>query len=299
MSRWAAERTASYIREESDPARPFFCMMSVFDPHNPYFDHPPGWDAKVDGSGLRAPVPAGDALADGYDRYLVEQMRLANAYPGAREIGDLERIRIAYHASVAFLDEQVGKVLAALEERGIARDTMVIFVSDHGDMLGDHGLFVKGAFFYEACVRVPLLIRYPGRIPAGLKVRHLVQPHQLAATILEAAGCPRSELERLLPESASLFGALDDRPADGDETVICTYHESGTPYQEEMFVRYAARMKEQGLWNAGRADRLRLPLHASMIRRGRYKLNIWHPAHAPVVAALTDALEAHWRSGRS
>jgi len=67
---------------------------------------------------------------------------------------DIKEMRVGYFASLTFLDQEIGKVLKALEDKGIAKNTLVIFTSDHGDMLGDHQLIVKGAFFYDPSVRV-------------------------------------------------------------------------------------------------------------------------------------------------
>ena len=72
-------------------------------------------------------------------------------------------------------------------------------------MLGDHDLLVKGAFFYDACVRVPLLMRWPGIIDAGARVPGTVQPNDLAAPILSAAGCLTAEARRRMPESRDLL----------------------------------------------------------------------------------------------
>ncbi len=73
-----------------------------------------------------------------------------------------------YYAAVALIDDQVGRILDALDRSGAADDTLVFFLADHGDMAGGHGLVWKSTgAFYDEVVRVPLLVRYPGRIPAG------------------------------------------------------------------------------------------------------------------------------------
>jgi arylsulfatase A-like enzyme len=88
---------------------------------------------------------------------------------------------------VDHIDTQVGRVLAALEETGQLERTLIIYTSDHGEMLGDHGLYLKGPYFYEAAVRVPLILSGGGITEQG----HwgvLVQLMDLAPTILDAAG---------------------------------------------------------------------------------------------------------------
>ena len=76
-------------------------------------------------------------------------------------------VRAAYWAMCDLLDLQVGRMVAALERTGQLDDTIVIYMSDHGEMMGDHGIYLKGPNFYEPAVRVPLIVSWPGRIGAG------------------------------------------------------------------------------------------------------------------------------------
>ena len=81
----------------------------------------------------------------------------------------------AYYAMIELIDDNVGRMLAALERTGQADNTLVIFTSDHGEMLGDHGLLLKGCRFYEGLVHVPLILRWPGQILAGATTDALVE----------------------------------------------------------------------------------------------------------------------------
>ncbi len=98
------------------------------------------------------------------------------------------RVTAAYYAVIEQVDTAVGEMLQTLEETGQADDTIVIFMSDHVEMLGDHGLYLKGPYFYDCLTRVPLIIRWPGRFKSGIKVDSLVELVDLAPTLLEAAG---------------------------------------------------------------------------------------------------------------
>ena len=71
-------------------------------------------------------------------------------------------VKASYWAMCDLIDEQVGRMMEALERTGQLENTIVIYMSDHGEMLGDHGLYLKGPYFYEPAVRVPLIISYPG-----------------------------------------------------------------------------------------------------------------------------------------
>jgi arylsulfatase A-like enzyme len=96
-----------------------------------------------------------------------------------------------YLATVQSVDDSVGRVLALLDKLGLARDTMVVYTSDQGFFLGDHGLFDK-RFMYEESIRMPFLVRWPSRIKPGTKSDALALNIDFAPTFLEAAGLPAS-----------------------------------------------------------------------------------------------------------
>jgi arylsulfatase A-like enzyme len=101
------------------------------------------------------------------------------------------------------IDDQFGRILEALEETGQAEGTLVVFMSDHGEMLGDHGIYFKGPHFYDCAVRVPLVIRWPaGDVRQNIRAEGLVELLDLAPTFLDAAGLPipdRMQGSSLLP----------------------------------------------------------------------------------------------------
>ena len=105
---------------------------------------------------------------------------------------DHRLVRAAYWAMVDLVDAQVGRMLEALERTGQLEDTIVAFTSDHGEMLGDHGIYLKGPFFYEPAIRVPFIVSWPGGIAGGRRSEALVEGVDIAPTLLEAAGLPRS-----------------------------------------------------------------------------------------------------------
>ncbi len=95
-----------------------------------------------------------------------------------------KEMKMVYYAMVSQVDEWVGKLLDELDKKGLTKNTIVLFVSDHGEMLGDHGLVSKMKM-YEGSAHIPLMIRYPGVIPAGKKVDTPVSHHDIFATILD------------------------------------------------------------------------------------------------------------------
>jgi len=100
---------------------------------------------------------------------------------------------------ISLIDHNVGRILIALTEVGLAEDTIVVFTSDHGDWLGDHGLILKGPMPYEGLLRVGLIVRGP-RVPMGKRVDDPVSTLDLGATFLDYAGAS----SRNIPHGASL-----------------------------------------------------------------------------------------------
>ena len=93
-------------------------------------------------------------------------------------------------AGMAQLDDSVGQLLQHVKDMGEEDNTIVIFMSDHGEMLGDHGIYLKGPYFYDCLTRVPLMIRWPHRFKADARVDSLVEMIDLAPTLMEATGIP-------------------------------------------------------------------------------------------------------------
>jgi arylsulfatase A-like enzyme len=272
MSKWAADRTIDFI-ENADSERPFFCLMSLFDPHDPYEDHPLSSRDLVDAARIPRPLPQRSTA------WAVERER-HGSYVGDAEAftaEDIEEIRLGYGASIAFADRQIGRVLAALAALGQAENTCVIFLSDHGDQLGDHGLFVKGAGLYEPTVGVPLIVRWSGHVAAGGRCGALVQGHDLAATCLAAAGL---DARALCPESENL-AAVAATGHTRRRAAICAYRNSGID-------------------NTGRF--WEPPLLATMARNERYKLIVYSApdgAERELFDLATDPDEQVNLSGRA
>jgi arylsulfatase len=260
FNRWAVERSLHFLRHR--PAdQPFFLTVSVFDPHNPYDQYPTGFQEKLNPRQIPPPLVIPGELENRPTplRRESQQGYLANFEDLSPQT--LEEMRLGYHASLAYLDQELGTLLAELEAQGLTSSTLVVFVSDHGDMLGDHSLLVKGAFFYDPGIRVPLLMRWPGQIAAGQRIDQLVQPHDLAATFLEAAGLSPSTLQPLLPESQSLLPLARGQtpPQPYRSHAICQYRNSG--------------ISQQGYWDP--------PIWGTMFLQGHCKLNLYHTPGEP------------------
>ena len=256
FSTWAAETTIERIRGR-DSKRPFFALMSLFDPHDPYYDHPVEAADAVDVAAIAPPqvLPEDPAMPDGVRREHEKSQDLLRRMLEQEE--DIRGLRKGYYASIAFLDAQIGRVLNCLDEQGLTDQTLVIFVSDHGDMLFDRGLFSKGGFFYDPSIRVPLLMRWPGRVRAGSRVKELVQHMDVTATILAATGYARDQLDAICPQSMDLVAlAREGQSYDRRRGwAICAFRNTGYGPGGTYFDP---------------------PIHATMFREDRYKLNVYH-----------------------
>lgn len=269
FTHWAAEASIEFIRRAVAEGKPFFCKTSIFDPHNPYEDYPVEYADRVREEALS------ERIADPRRNIAptLERERNGSYFGGFDEYSedDIRKMRRGYYASVALMDDEYGRILETLRELDVLENTLVIFVSDHGDMLGDHDLMVKGAFFYDAGVRVPLILRWPARIPAGTVADTIVQPHQIARTLLEAAG-----IDAPFGRGATLFEELTEVGPEGEPAgdAVCLYRNAG--------------IGEQGdYWDP--------PLHATMLRRGEYKLTVYHqdPGAGELYDLRSDPQELH------
>jgi uncharacterized sulfatase len=160
-----------------------------------------------------------------------------------------------YQGMVSLIDREVGRILAALEGLGLAGDTLVVFTSDHGELLGDHGLWMKGPFHYEAVLRVPLLARWPGRLPAGRLDPGLASLTDLAPSFLAAAGLrPPPEMDGgldLLPQwrgeaivREAAYAEFVDDPSTLDLATVVTADRKLTAYRGGAYVGREAEVGE-------------------------------------------------------
>ncbi|MGC9450790.1 MAG: sulfatase family protein [Oceanipulchritudo sp.] len=176
-SAFVAEQSIQAIRE-APQGRPWFVCAGFYAPHAPV--NPPKriWDS-YDPEDM--PLPAWP-----------EKLQPKDGGAGARGKTEAQwrRIISAYYALTTHVDEQIKKLLDFLREQDLEQDTLVVFTSDHGEFLGDYGQVQKGPPGHDCIMRVPLVIRWPGRIPAGLRSDAPVELVDLAPTFLDLARVP-------------------------------------------------------------------------------------------------------------
>ncbi len=163
--------------------QPFCLTVSFTHPHDPYVARQKYWELYPEGS-----IPAVSVTSIDEQDQDPHSQRLYNAVDSQSfEITpkDVTNARRAYFANVSYLDEKIGEILATLDECGMREDTMIMFTADHGDMLGERGLWYKMSFF-EGSMRVPLFASAPWITPR--QETDPVSTMDIAPTLLEAAG---------------------------------------------------------------------------------------------------------------
>ena len=212
---FTGDLAAWWIKKYAPIDEPIFLQIGFPGPHPPY---DPTRSAIEQYEGRDIPVRAVNdadtqsqpAAFDALRRRSVELEADAIAYSLEPSLESRKRQRACYLANVTMIDKKVGDILAALEAKGLLENSIVMFTSDHGDTLGDHGQSQKWTM-YEQVVRVPLVVWGPGRIPAATRVDQLVQHMDIGPTILEWAGI---EVPAYM-EAESLHKYFSGEKADG------------------------------------------------------------------------------------
>ncbi len=204
----------------SGDKRPFFLQVSFTHPHDPYLCLEKHWDLY---NGLDVPMPqVGVMPADRHDihsrRILAQHSMLDFKFDPA----DVERARRAYYGSVSYIDDCVGDLVASLEKNALLDNTVIVFTSDHGEMLGERGMWFKKTFF-EHALRIPLLVSCPQRYSA-CRVSTPVSLIDLLPTFMAWAGGV-NEVEPLDGQDISLF---INNPVQDENRLICAEYLSET-----------------------------------------------------------------------
>ena len=232
---WTGERTIAAIDRAHRDGVPFFVWSSYHDPHPPYCVPEP-WASMyrpedmevgdfIDGEFDDMPPPhratrgtAPDAFAawnaDGFGNHGYHP----HTGVSRRELQEAEAI---YYGMISFMDASIGRTLDALQERGILGDTLIVFTSDHGHFLGQHGLVAKGPFHYEDVIRVPFLAAFGDRFRPGSTSEDLQSLVDLAPTFLTAAGM---DTPREMQGVSQLAAWSGEAPAPRQRVIVENHH---------------------------------------------------------------------------
>lgn len=243
---WCVDRAVQFIEDRTDS--PWVMSVNLYDPHPP-FDAPETYSGRYDDAALPDPLFGADDLStqEKLNRFYFQSKPVV---PGRKE----KRNKASYYGMIELIDEQIGNLFDVLERTGQRDRTVILFTSDHGEMLGDHGLTLKGCRFYEGLVHVPLIVSWPGRFRANAVCSELVELTDIAPTIAELANVKLGRCH-----GRSLVPILEGREQEGNrrDYVRCEYYHALHVHSPE------EAEKEE-------------PCHATMYFDGRFKLNVYH-----------------------
>jgi len=247
-SHWVAERAINFIQHDRKENEPFFLMANFFDPHHS-FGAPQEFRDMINADVIPAPNTKANELDEKpADHRAYSEKSYSGTAPGFQDYtaNQIKEIRAQYWAMIALIDYEVERILDVLEATGEADNTLVVFSSDHGEMLGNHQLLLKGPQLYDDLTRVPLIMRWPAKIEPGSEISELVQWTDLSATILDAADCAKGEGV----QGQSLLQLVNGNNTNWRDWALSEYRYSGFP-----------------------TDPL---IMTTMVRHQEWKLIVWH-----------------------
>ena len=199
---WTAERAVEFL-EAHDGRKPFLLGIGFQDPHHAHCV-PRDFTDRVSADAVPLPDYREGELDDKPPHFRDARAGrlessptrgdfwMAGQGPGAdyRIVSerDARLGRAYYHTMVRLIDREMGRILDALDRRGLAEDTLIVFTTDHGELLGDHGLWMKGPFHYEELVRIPMILRGTRFFPGGRRAAGLFSQVDIVPTVLAALG---------------------------------------------------------------------------------------------------------------
>jgi len=179
-SYWSASHTIDFMRKCAGKGESFFAFCSFVDPHHSY-NPPSPYREMYRKEDMPEPMARKGELDDKPPKLKAARKRRE----GVR--GDVAYNRTQYYGEVTFVDDSIGRILKTLDELHLRDSTLIVFLSDHGDMLGDHGLYFKGLAYPESA-NVPLIFNWPGHFSGGKVIDGIMQEIDVLPTILDLVG---------------------------------------------------------------------------------------------------------------
>lgn len=294
---WIRERTTAFLDKQQDSNRPFFLSVGFQDPHHPhalpkesarrlhperiplprftegelgdkpsFFNevHMGRWDQNHPYHG-EYPLAGQGFSSYKYNEVSDEDARLAKAY---------------YYRMVENIDQTVGEITRCLDEHSLTKDTIIVFTSDHGELLGDHGIWMKGPFHYEPLINVPLLISWKDRLKPQKVDSDIVSLVDLAPTLLSLCGAdtpqdmdgldlsPVLQLGKSSPRQSALVEHIDDPMKIRLKTIVTKRHKMTVYVGQsfgELYDLEEDRNELNNLWNDPRYDSIRQKLYGNLL----------------------------------
>ncbi|MCB0199916.1 MAG: sulfatase [Anaerolineae bacterium] len=179
-------RAVPWIRAHA--AESFFMMIHYWDPHYP-LNAPPRYD-DLFYQGTDPTDRRNRSMEVWWDNPLGMLARDTWLRRPEGLITDMDYVVAMYDREIRYLDDHIAQVLETLDQEGVAGRTLVVFMADHGESMSEHGIYIEHHGLYDCTIRVPMIMRWQGVVPAGAHLPHMQHMNDVAPTLLEAAGMP-------------------------------------------------------------------------------------------------------------
>ena len=221
QTKWASDCAIDFISQDHD--QPWLLNINIYDPHPPFIP-PAEYAEQFDPNDMPGPYFKDSDIKN---QKQLERVDFQDAVRTPEE-HNAKDAQAKYYAMIAQIDDQLARILQTLDETGQRDNTVIIFTSDHGETLGDHGLMFKGCRFYEGLVKVPLIFSFPKQFKQNKQCAGLVELLDLSATLLELSGVDIPDAHQgksLLP-----FLQGDDPGSHIRDHARCEYFDALDPY---------------------------------------------------------------------
>ena len=231
---WSIGHTIDFMRRCAQQEQPFFAFCSFVDPHQAY-NPPEPYRSMYRPEDMPEPLRQEGELEG--SRF----QKMAAAGAMKRYSDRWQQAKTQHYGEMSFIDDAVGRLVQVLDELNLRQDTVIAFVADHGDMLGDHWLWWKGGYHFQGCTGVPLFFNWPGHLKTGKVIEGMCQQTDVMPTLLDLAGIdiPVSVQGKTLKSVLT-----DDVTETGYEYAYISSISSGA-YHPEFFDRSGGRKNQR------------------------------------------------------
>ncbi len=208
-TRWIGDKTVDSIDKAAKDDKPFFIFSSFQDPHPPFAPPAPWCNRYEEGE-----VPAAKTKEGELDKLpphfrLQRETDIITQGSNGEPMGWTDPYRAEcvahYMGLIEMVDNEVGKIMASLKKNGVERNTIVIFTADHGEAVGDHGMWGKGPYHIDSVIRVPFIVSAPGQLKEKQTFSEVVSLLDIAPTVFEIAGIKFSPPGKEAPKAPSVL----------------------------------------------------------------------------------------------
>ena len=281
---WVGDRALEWL-DRDDLPEPFYLHVGLLSPHDLY-DPPRRFIDLYDDDSIPMPEVSEKELAGIPDQLFAETRRDETRHgdtvihASCATPDRVRRMRKHYYASITMIDEKLGQILDVVRERGLEENTIIVFTSDHGDHLFDHGLYYKGEL-YDTIVNVPLMVRSPNTYQPGRHVTDLVSQLDAVQYILEKAEVDAADLDGI-----SLRPVVEGRERHPRQYVYAEEGTSGLRPEPELLSMIRSETHKLVYFSGGSAGQL-----FDLVADPGETRNLWgQEAYRAVQHELTSAL---------